>query len=247
LDLPGKQLALLKAIKATGKPIIVVFISGKPLAMPWVKENADAVLVQWYGGEMQGRAVADILTGVVNPSGRLNVSFPRSTGNTPVYYNHYATDRNEIFDQGGSPKDPHGHYVFDKPDPLWAFGEGMSYTKFTYTDFHVKDSLLGDKDTIQVTVDVKNTGTREGQEVVQLYVNDLVSSVATPVQQLKAFKKVAIKAGQTASVLLKVPVAELGLYNEWMKYEIEPGDFDIQIGSASDHIIFHKKVTVRHD
>ncbi|TFF35473.1 glycosyl hydrolase [Mucilaginibacter psychrotolerans] len=244
LELPGEQEELLKAIKKTGKPMIVVFISGKPLAMPWVKDNADAVLVQWYAGEKQGRTLADILTGAVNPSGRLNVSFPRSTGNSPSFYNHYLTDRNEPFDQPGSPEEPKGHYIFDRPDPLWSFGFGLSYTTFKYNSCIVQDSLMAPTDTIKVTLEVENAGLRDDREVVQLYVVDKVSSVATPIKQLKAFKKVFIKAGQREKVILKVPVTELGLYNEKMKYVVEPGEFDLQIGSASDQIYYHKTITV---
>ncbi len=245
LELPGVQLDLLKAIKATGKPMIVVFIAGKPLAMPWVKENANAVLVQWYGGEKQGRTLADILTGAVNPSGRLNVSFPRSTGTTPCYYNHFITDRNEPFDSPGSPEDPKGHYIFDSPDALWNFGYGLSYTNFNYLKCTITDSVLTAKDTVKVEVEVANTGKYDGKEVMQLYVRDKVSSVATPVQQLKAFKKELFKAGEHKKITFEVPVSELGLYNEKMEYVVEPGEFDIQIGGASDHIYFHKTVTVR--
>jgi len=245
LDLPGEQLELLKACKATGKPIIVVFIAGKPLAMPWVKENANAVLVQWYGGEKQGRTLADILIGAVNPSGKLNVSFPRSTGTTPCYYNHFVTDRNEPFDSPGSPEDPKGHYVFDKPDALWNFGDGLSYTSFSYDKCSLTDSVLTARDTIKVELEVTNTGKLDGKEVVQLYVRDKVSSVATPVQQLKAFKKELIKVGEHKKIILKVPVSELSLYNEKMEYVVEPGEFDIQVGSASDQIYFHKTVTVK--
>lgn len=245
LELPGAQEDLLKAIKATGKPMIVVFIAGKPLAMPWVKDNADAVLVQWYGGEQQGRTVADILTGAVNPSGHLNVSFPRSTGTIPCFYNHFITDRNEPFDQPGSPNEPKGHYIFDKPDALWAFGEGMSYTTFQYQACVIADSVLTARDTIYVTVEVENTGTRDGKEVIQLYVQDKVSSVATPVQQLKAFAKESFKAGERRKVTLRVPVSELGLYNDRMKYVVEPGEFDIQVGSASNNIHFHKTIVVK--
>ena len=118
LELPGRQLDLLKAVKATGKPLVVVFIAGKPLAMPWVKENADALLVQWYAGEQQGNSAADILVGNVNPSGRLNVSFPRSTGNSPCYYNYYPTDREFGNDRGGSYEEPALHYIFEKPYAL---------------------------------------------------------------------------------------------------------------------------------
>jgi len=244
LNLPGVQLDLLKSIKLTGKPIIVVFISGKPLAISWVKKNANAVLIQWYAGEMQGSSLADIILGKINPSGRLNVSFPRSTGNTPCYYNHYVADRYTPFDQPGSKKEPHGRYIFDRPDPLWTFGYGLSYTNFKYTNCTLKDSVLSIGDTIHVSVEVENAGKRNGKEVVQLYIRDKVSSVVTPVQQLKAFTKVFIKAGEQKRVLLNVPVSELGLYNDKMVYVVEPGDFDIQIGSASDHIYFHKEVSI---
>jgi len=245
LELPGSQQDLLKAIKATGKPFIVVFIAGKPLAMPWVKENANAVLAQWYGGERQGRTLADILTGAVNPSGKLNVSFPRSTGNSPSYYNHFATERNEPFDSPGSPEQPRGHYIFDRPDPLWDFGYGLSYTTFKYTGCKLADSVMTGKGIIKIDVDVQNTGNTDGKEVVQVYVHDKVSSVATPVQQLKAFKKQLIKKGQTATVHLEIPVSDLGLYNERMKYVVEPGEFELQIGSAADDIRITKIVTVK--
>ncbi|WP_114936874.1 glycoside hydrolase family 3 N-terminal domain-containing protein [Mucilaginibacter endophyticus] len=246
LELPGVQMDLLKAIKATGKPMIVVFIAGKPLAMPWVKDNADAVLIQWYGGEKQGRTIADILTGAVNPSGRLNVSFPRSTGNTPCFYNHYVTDREEPFDQPGTPEDPKMHYIFDKPEPVWNFGYGLSYTSFKYSNCTLADSVFSAKGgTIKVFVDVENTGNRDGKEVVQLYIHDKFSSVATPVKQLKAFNKVLIKAGKRTTVTLEVPVSELGLYNEKMQYVVEPGEFEIQIGKAADDIVFTKTITVK--
>jgi|GEM_PF-59387 len=245
LELPGVQEDLLKAIKATGKPMIVVFIAGKPLAMPWVKDNADAVLIQWYGGEKQGRALADILTGAVNPSGRLNVSFPRSTGNTPCYYNHYITDRDEPFDRPGTKQEPKGHYIFESPQALWSFGYGLSYTHFNYFDCRVKDSVLNTTDTIRVELTVENAGARDGEEVVQLYVRDLFSSVATPVQQLKAFTKELIRSGEQKKVLLSVPVSELGLYNDKMQYVVEPGEFEVQVGSASDLIHFRKMIRVR--
>jgi beta-glucosidase len=244
LELPGVQNTLLKAIKATGKPMIVVFISGKPLAMPWVKDHADALLVQWYGGEQQGTALAEIITGLVNPSGRLNVSFPRSTGDTPCFYNHPATDRDEPFDQPGSPEHPGGHYVFEKPDPLWMFGEGLSYTEFKYTDFQLNDSRFHAGDTLKATVQVQNTGARDGAEVVQLYVHYNASSVATPEQQLKAFKKQSIAAGGSESVVLEMPISELTVYNDAMKPVVEPGQVEIEIGSSPRNIIFRKTITI---
>ena len=142
LELPGKQLELMKAVKATGKPMIVVLITGKPLVLSWAKENADAILVQFYAGEQQGNSMAEILLGKVNPSGRLNISFPRSTGNIPCYYNYYPTDREQWFDQGGSPDDPKGHYIFEKPYALYNFGYGLSYTDFKYNTCTLSDSIL---------------------------------------------------------------------------------------------------------
>ena len=245
LELPGVQEELLQEIKKTGKPMVVVLIAGKPLAMPWVKENADALLVQWYGGEQQGRSLADILVGKVNPSGRLNVSFPRSTANTTCFYNHFITDRNEPFDQPGSPEEPKGHYIFDAPDPLWSFGSGQSYTTFEYVDCALSDSVLTDKDQLTVTVKVKNTGKMDGKEVVQLYVRDRFSSVATPIRQLKAFRKDLIKAGATNTFTLKLPISELALWNARMQEVVEPGEFEIQIGSAADNIHFTKVITVK--
>lgn len=245
LELPGVQLDLLKEIKKMGKPMIVVFIAGKPLAMPWVKENADAVLVQWYGGEQQGNALADILLGKVNPSGKLNVSFPRSTGNIPCFYNHFVTDREEPFDQSGTPEEPKGHYIFDIPEPLWNFGHGKSYTSFDYEECVLSDSVLTAKDTLTVTVTVQNTGKYDGKEVVQLYVRDKVSSVATPVQQLKAFRKELIKQGENRKIDLLLPVSELALYNAEMKEVVEPGEFEIQVGTASDDIKIKRTITVK--
>lgn len=245
LELPGVQLELLKEIKKTGKPMIVVFIAGKPLAMPWVKENADAVLVQWYAGEQQGNALADILIGKVNPSGKLNISFPRSTGNTPCFYNHFITDREEPFDQPGTPEEPKGHYIFDKPEPLWNFGQGKSYTTFNYKGCTLSDSVFTAKDTLTAIITLENTGKRDGKEVVQLYVRDKVSSVASPIQQLKAFRKELVRSGETRQIKLELPMAELALYNARMAEIVEPGEFEIQIGPASDDIRMKQTIIVK--
>ena len=213
---------LLKAVNATGKPMVVVFISGKPLVMTWAKENADAVLAQWYAGEQQGRSMADILVGNVNPSGRVNVSFPRSTGNTPCFYNYFPTDRVQRFDR-----------------------PGLSYTEFKYTDCNLSDSIFSDRGKLTATIEIENTGKRDGKEVVQLYVRDKISSVATPIKQLKAFKKVSVKAGKKETVTLELPISELALYDARMKHIVEPGEFEIQIGSSSDRIHFNKTIVVK--
>lgn len=245
LELPGKQLELMKAVKATGKPMIVVLITGKPLVLSWAKENADAILVQFYAGEQQGNSMAEILLGKVNPSGRLNISFPRSTGNTPCYYNYYPTDREQWFDQGGSPDDPKGHYIFEKPYALYNFGYGLSYTDFKYNTCTLSDSIFSDKGKLMVNVEVENTGKREGQEVVQLYVRDMVSSISTPIQQLKAFKKINLKPGEKTMVSLELPISELAFYNAYMRKVVEPGEFEIQVGSSSDRIHFKNTIVVK--
>ena len=245
LELPGKQLELMKAVKATGKPMIVVLITGKPLVLSWAKENADAILVQFYAGEQQGNSMAEILLGKVNPSGRLNISFPRSTGNTPCYYNYYPTDREQWFDQGGSPDDPKGHYIFEKPYALYNFGYGLSYTDFKYNTCTLSDSIFSDKGKLMVNVEVENTGKREGQEVVQLYVRDMVSSISTPIQQLKAFKKINLKPGEKTMVSLELPISELAFYNAYMRKVVEPGEFEIQVGSSLDRIHFKNTIVVK--
>lgn len=244
LVLPGRQLDLIKAVKATGKPMIVVFITGKPLVMTYVQENADAALVQFCGGEQQGAAMADVLLGNVNPSGKLTVSFPRSTGNIPCFYNHYLTDR-DFWDQPGTPADPKMRYIFDIPQPVWNFGHGLSYTTFEYSGLEIDNKEPKATDTVTVKVTVTNTGEREGKEVVQLYVHDRISSVSTPIQQLKGFKKINLAPGESRVVEIDVPMKELALWNEDMELVVEPGEFEIQVGAASDDIRLRDVVTVK--
>lgn len=247
LDLPGCQQQLLEAVAATGKPLVVVLISGKPFAMPWVKEHADAFLVQWYGGEEQGSSLADVLLGRVNPSGRLNVSFPRSTGNLPCFYNYLPTDREYYGGHGGSYDAPRERYVFELPYALWNFGDGMGYSSFEYVyrTFERRKFKAGNGGSIRVEVAVENHGPYDGKEVVQLYVRDLVSSVATPVKQLKAFGKALIPVGGRALFHLEVPLDELSLVDAQMRRVLEPGEFEIQIGPSSDRIMFRDTVVVR--
>jgi beta-glucosidase len=239
LRLPGVQEDLIEAIKATGKPLIVVLVSGKPLAIPWVKENADAIVVQWYGGEQQGNALAEMLFGRISPSGRLNVSFPQSVGNLPCFYNHLPSDTG-FYHQPGSPDKPGRDYVFNKPGPLWSFGYGLSYTTFDYLDAAVSKT----RDTIFIDVKVQNTGARDGKEVVQLYVHALTSSVVTPVKQLKAFRKVLIKAGATSMVRLAVPISELAVYNAEMKRVVEKGEYELQVGAGAEGVRITRRISL---
>ena len=244
ISLPGCLEALIRAVKATGKPTIVVLVAGKPFAMPWVKDNCEAVIVQWYGGEQEGRAIAEILFGEVNPSGRLNVSFPQSTGHLPVFYNYYPSDKGFYHDHGTLEK-PGRDYVFSSPDPVWAFGHGLSYTTFKYKSMQISNKEFTADDTCEITVEVANTGKRDGKEVVQLYVNDIVSSVVTPVKELRRFEKVFIPAGETRTVKFNLPIKELALWNADMKEVVEPGDFELQVGAASDDIHLTEVITVK--
>ena len=244
ISLPGCQEELIRAVKATGKPTVVVLVAGKPFAMPWVKDNCEAVIVQWYGGEQEGRAIAEILFGEVNPSGRLNVSFPQSTGHLPVYYNYYPSDKGFYHDPG-SPEKPGRDFVFSSPDPVWAFGHGLSYTTFEYKSMQVSGKEFTADGICEITVEVANTGKRDGKEVVQLYVNDVVSSVVTPIKELRRFEKVFIPVGETRKVTFSLPMKELALWNSDMKEVVEPGDFELQVGAASDDIRLTEIITVK--
>ena len=246
LTLPGAQEELIKAVHATGKPVIVVLLSGKPFAMPWVKENISTILVQWYPGEQGGNALYDVLFGKVNPSGKLNYSFPKSTGNTPCFYSYLPTDRG-FYHQPGKPNQPGRDYVFDTPEPLWAFGHGLSYSSFEYTGMQTDKENYGINDTIQIDVDICNKSTIVGKEVVQVYVRDVVSSVVTPIHELKAFEKVTVLGNETQRVRLQIPVQQLGLYNRNMQYVVEPGEFELQAGGASDKIALRKRIGVALD
>lgn len=243
LKLPGVQQDLIKAIKETGKPVIVVLVSGKPFAIPWVEKNIPAIIVQWYPGEQGGTAIAEVLFGKVNPSGKLNVSFPQSVGHLPVFYNYYPTDKG-YYHRSGSIDKPGKDYVFSSTDPLWAFGTGLSYTTFDYEAISLsKESFTADE-TCHIAVTVKNTGNMDGKEVVQLYVRDKVSSVVTPIHELKRFEKVFIKSGESIKVTFDLPMSELALYNADMKKVVEPGEFELQVGTASDQIKLEKTIEV---
>jgi beta-glucosidase len=243
LKLPGVQEDLIKAIKETGKPIVVVLVSGKPFAVPWLKENIPAIIQQWYPGEQGGNAIAEVLFGKVNPSGKLNVSFPQSVGHLPVFYNYYPSDKG-YYNKRGSVDQPGKDYVFSNPDPLWAFGTGLSYTTFDYQRMEVSKTSLQADENCHIEIIIKNSGHIDGKEVVQLYVRDKVSSVVTPVKELKRFEKIFIKAGETAIVKFDLPIKELALYNADMKKVVEPGEFELQVGSASDQIKLIKSIEV---
>lgn len=243
ISLTGAQEQLIREVYAVGKPVVVILVAGKPFAIPWVKEHIPAVLVQWYAGEQEGYSIADILFGNVNPSGKLTFSFPQSTGHLPAYYNYLPTDKG-YYKEPGTYEKPGRDYVFSNPDPLWAFGHGLSYTQFEYIKATTDKEIYHPHDTIQVAVRLKNAGKISGKEVVQVYMRDVVSSVMTPVKQLKGFSKLEILPGQTQETTIKIPVHELYLTDDWGNRYLEPGKFELQVGTASDDILFNLPIYV---
>lgn len=243
LKLPGVQEDLIKELKALGKPVVVVLVTGRPFAIPWIKENADAIIVQWYAGEQGGNSIADILFGRVNPSGKLAVSFPQSVGHLPSFYNYSPTDKG-FYHKQGSLENPGRDYVFSSPQALWPFGFGLSYTDFNYSNISVSNEKVLVTDTINVILDINNSGSIAGKEVVQLYVRDLVSSVVTPIKQLKQFHKVSLKAGETKQITLQLAVNDLFLYDKNYSRVVELGEFELQIGTSSTEIKLKKTITV---
>jgi len=243
LELTGAQSELIKAVYGTGKPVILILVSGKPFVLSWEKEHLPAIVAQWYAGEQAGNSIADILFGKVNPSGHLTFSFPQSAGHLPAYYNYLPTDKGYYHRPGNNEK-PGKDYVFASPEPLWAFGHGLSYSTFAFEKMSLDRQVYTDKDTIRVKIRICNTGNRRGKEVVQIYVRDFVSSVVTPVKQLKAFAKVDLNPAEDKELSLLIPVEELAITDERGNRFVESGAFDIQAGNASDNIILRQKIFV---
>lgn len=233
LDPPGVQRELLQAVCATGKPVVLVMVHGRPWSIGWEKDHVPAILEAWYPGEQGGNAIAGILLGDVNPSGRLNCSVPRSVGHLPVTYDYKPSARG-INREPGTPEKPGRDYVFSSPAPLFAFGHGLSYTTFEYSDLKIDNNESAK--TVKVSVNVRNTGRRDGKEVVQLYVNDRVSSVTTPQKMLKGFDKIELKAGEQKTVTFDLPYDELALWNASMQRVVEPGEFAVMIGRSAEDI-----------
>ncbi|WP_273275403.1 glycoside hydrolase family 3 N-terminal domain-containing protein [Maribacter polysiphoniae] len=240
---PGIQPELIKAIHETGKPIVLVMVHGRAYSIAWEKENIPAIIEAWYPGEEGGNAIANVLFGEVNPSGKLPVSVPKSVGHVPSFYNTKPSGKG-FYHQRGTKEKPGRDYVFSSPDPLFPFGHGLSYTQFEYSNLKVANTTLDKNEFIQVSMDIKNTGKMTGKEVVQVYINDKISSVTTPIQVLKEFKKVNIRPSETISIDFSIPITELGLWDKNMVYKIEPGEFEIMVGSSSEDIRLKKTILI---
>jgi beta-glucosidase len=219
LDLIGRQEELVRAMVATGKPVIVFLFNGRPLSINYLSQNVPVIYECWYLGQETGRAIADVLFGDHNPGGKLSITIPRSVGHVPAFYNYKPSARRG--------------YLFEDVTPLYAFGYGLTYTTFRIGKPQLKNKKMNITGSTTVTVDVTNTGKRAGTEVVQLYIRDVVSSVTRPVKELKAFRKVWLKRGETTTVKFEIGFEQLAFYDINMRYAVEPGDFELMIGNSS--------------
>ncbi|HEX8942511.1 MAG TPA: glycoside hydrolase family 3 N-terminal domain-containing protein [Gemmatimonadaceae bacterium] len=230
LELIGRQIELVEAMAALGKPVVALLFNGRPLSIAPLAERVPAILECWYLGQETGHAVADVLFGDYTPGGKLPITIPRSAGHLPAFYNYKPSARRG--------------YLFDDVSPLYAFGYGLSYTTFTVDNLRLEDSVIRRDGSTRVLVDVANTGAREGTEVIQMYIRDRVSSVTRPVKELKAFEKVSLRPGEKVVVVLEITPESLAFYDIDMHYVVEPGDFTIMVGTSSRDCDLHA-VTLR--
>ncbi len=238
LNLPGVQEALLRAVHAVGKPVVLVLVNGRPLSVNWAAENIPAILEAWLPGEEGAAAVVEALLGDINPGGKLPITVPRSAGQIPIYYGHKPS---------GGRSHWKGDYVDQSSQPLWPFGYGLSYTTFRLSDLQVSPTTACAGDRITVRLQVTNTGPRPGDEVVQLYTTDPVASVTRPVKELKGFKRVTLNPGETKTVTFELAVEQLAFYNRRMEYVLEPGDIRLWVGTSSADLPLHTDIRLEGD
>ncbi|MGE5108055.1 MAG: glycoside hydrolase family 3 N-terminal domain-containing protein [Sphingobacteriales bacterium] len=230
IHLPGVQEELIKAIQSTGKPVVVMINAGRPLIFNWTADNVPAILYTWWLGTEAGNAIADVLFGDYNPSGKLPMSFPLTEGQIPVYYNHYSTGRPALDDNDRFYRSA---YIDLSLYPKFSFGYGLSYSLFEYSDIKLKSNIISFKDKLEASITIKNTGNYDGEETVQLYIRDLVGSVVRPVKELKSFQKVFLKKGESKEIKFSLAVNDLKFYNDKLQLIAEPGDFKLFIGTNS--------------
>ena len=231
INIPENQRELLKALLATGKPVVLVLFTGRPLSITWENENIPAILNVWFGGSEAGAAIADVLFGDVNPSGKLTSTWPQNVGQIPIFYNHKNTGR--PLPEGKWFEKFKSNYLDVNNDPLYPFGYGLSYTTFNYSEVRMNDTTAIGNQKLTAYVDITNTGTVAGEEIVQLYIRDLVGSTTRPVKELKGFQKIMLKAGETKTIAFPITPQDLKFYNYDLKYDWEPGDFEIMVGPNS--------------
>jgi beta-glucosidase len=231
ITIPGVQEELLKELLATGKPVVVLNNAGRPLVFNYTADNAPAILYTWWLGSEAGNAIADVLFGDYNPSAKLVMSFPNSIGQIPVYYSHFNTGRPVT-----SGKIPNTSYIDISVDPKYEFGFGLSYTTFQYSNLQLSKKKISANDKLQVSVTISNTGQVDGEEIVQLYIRDRVGAIARPVIELKDFKKLKLKAGESDTIQFFIDREKLSFYNQQLQWVTEPGDFDLMIGASSKDI-----------
>lgn len=237
IHLPGVQEELIQAVVATGKPVVVLISAGRPLVFNWTADHVPAILYTWWLGTEAGNAIADVLFGDYNPSGKLPMTFPRTEGQVPIYYNHYNTGRPARNDND---KLYRSAYIDLSIYPKFPFGYGLSYSKFDYSNLSVSKTSLKGNEPLQVSVTVTNSGNVDGEEVVQLYIRDMVGSVVRPVKELKGFQKVMIKKGESKTITFTVTTNDLRFYNDQLKYDWEAGDFAIMVGTNSTDVLSKK-------
>ncbi len=231
IGIPECQKRLLRAMLATGKPVVLVLSNGRPMTIAWENENVDAILETWHLGTEAGNAIADVLFGDYNPAGKITATFPVAVGQIPIYYNHKRTGRPIIEDFKFTSK-----YLDIPNEPLYPFGYGLSYTSFEYSDITLDKTEMGVNDTITATITVKNTGEFDGEEVVQLYINDPAASISRPVKELKGFEKMMIKKGETATISFAITAKELAFFRKGLSYGVEAGEFNLYIGTNSSEV-----------
>ena len=231
LEMPDVQRTLLQELLKTGKPVVLVLFTGRPLVLTWEEEHVPAILNVWFGGSEAAYAISDVLFGDVNPSGKLTATFPQNVGQIPLFYNHKNTGR--PLQEGRWFEKFRSNYLDVSNEPLYPFGYGLSYTTFAYSDIHLSSTEMSADGELTATVTVTNTGSRDGAEVVQLYIRDLVGSVTRPVKELKGFEKIFLKAGESRKVSFSITPELLKFYNYDLQFVCEPGDFDVMIGGNS--------------
>jgi beta-glucosidase len=234
IEIPKVQKDLLHALLKTGKPVVLVLFTGRPLAIKWETEQVPAILNVWFGGSEAGYAIADVLFGDVNPSGKLTTTWPQNIGQIPLFYNHKNTGR--PLPEGQWFQKFRSNYLDVSNDPVYPFGFGLSYTSFSYSDIKLSSTSLKGNQTLNASVTVTNTGNYTGKEVVQLYIRDVVGTVTRPVKELKGFQKIELKPGESKTVTFVVTVNDLKFYNYNLKYDWEPGEFEIMIGTNSRNV-----------